>query len=320
VRDTLGKSHRIRSRAAAVLALGAAAVIVAGPCAKAGGETVALPAGDDAPEPALIGERLSHGYPGIVRGVEGGNVVLWDGVRLPLDDGRGKKSFEAWLSAPDIADMFALAYPPGPLDAPAAANFDPGRARNAAFFKKVYGDCRVGGVKPALVDVTWLPRKAGQVLKVTSINGVAARFAAISAELDELPPEFDGFLFPAAGAYNCRNIAGTNTPSAHGYGIAIDIAVRHASYWRWEGGKGGAAPAYRNKVPMEIVRVFEKHGFIWGGKWNHFDTMHFEYRPELLAPVEDVRSPGGTAGAPAPPGGPAPEASSTGRPRPASAR
>jgi hypothetical protein len=30
------------------------------------------------------------------------------------------------------------------------------------------------------------------------------------------------------------------------------------------------------------VRVFEKHGFIWGGAWYHYDTMHFEYRPELL--------------------------------------
>ncbi|MEJ2663631.1 MAG: M15 family metallopeptidase, partial [Spirochaetia bacterium] len=27
---------------------------------------------------------------------------------------------------------------------------------------------------------------------------------------------------------------------------------------------------------------FEKYGFIWGGKWYHYDTMHFEYRPELL--------------------------------------
>ena len=33
---------------------------------------------------------------------------------------------------------------------------------------------------------------------------------------------------------------------------------------------------------MEIVRIFEKHGFIWGGRWYHYDTMHFEYRPELL--------------------------------------
>ena len=29
----------------------------------------------------------------------------------------------------------------------------------------------------------------------------------------------------------------------------------------------------------------EKHGFIWGGRWYHYDTMHFEYRPELLVPA-----------------------------------
>ncbi|WP_228384801.1 M15 family metallopeptidase [Campylobacter pinnipediorum] len=28
--------------------------------------------------------------------------------------------------------------------------------------------------------------------------------------------------------------------------------------------------------------IFEKNGFIWGGRWKHFDTMHFEYRPEFL--------------------------------------
>ena len=32
-----------------------------------------------------------------------------------------------------------------------------------------------------------------------------------------------------------------------------------------------------------VVEVFEKHGFIWGGKWYHYDTMHFEYRPEIIA-------------------------------------
>src|SRR6516225_8786638 len=38
----------------------------------------------------------------------------------------------------------------------------------------------------------------------------------------------------------------------------------------------------KNEVPWEIVRIFEKHGFIWGGKWYHYDTMHFSYRPEML--------------------------------------
>ena len=39
---------------------------------------------------------------------------------------------------------------------------------------------------------------------------------------------------------------------------------------------------YKNEIPWEIVRVFEAHGFVWGGKWYHYDTMHFEYRPEIL--------------------------------------
>jgi hypothetical protein len=26
----------------------------------------------------------------------------------------------------------------------------------------------------------------------------------------------------------------------------------------------------------------EEEGFIWGGKWPMYDTMHFEYRPELI--------------------------------------
>ena len=45
----------------------------------------------------------------------------------------------------------------------------------------------------------------------------------------------------------------------------------------------GAEPVWKNQMPAAIIRVFEKHGFIWGGYWYHFDTMHFEYRPELLA-------------------------------------
>jgi hypothetical protein len=31
-----------------------------------------------------------------------------------------------------------------------------------------------------------------------------------------------------------------------------------------------------------VIRIFESFGFIWGGKWRYYDTMHFEYRPEIL--------------------------------------
>jgi len=40
--------------------------------------------------------------------------------------------------------------------------------------------------------------------------------------------------------------------------------------------------ARRWMVPTPVVEAFERHGFVWGGKWLFFDTMHFEYRPEVL--------------------------------------
>ena len=30
-----------------------------------------------------------------------------------------------------------------------------------------------------------------------------------------------------------------------------------------------------------MIQIFEAEGFIWGGKWDFYDNMHFEYRPEL---------------------------------------
>ena len=44
--------------------------------------------------------------------------------------------------------------------------------------------------------------------------------------------------------------------------------------------------ALQTAYPREIVAAFEAQGFIWGGKWYHYDIMHFEYRPELLAKAQ----------------------------------
>lgn len=230
--------------------------------------------------------RLIAAYPHALDRIDGGYLIWRDGTRMPLDDGKGEKTFAAWLDDPDIEDMLARDYPRGDSRARPTKNSDPGRARNAAFFSHLYGDCRKGEVEKNLVEVAWLPKRSRQRLKVTRIAGAADRLAAISRELDELPARFDPYLLPAAGTYNCRVIAGTDRVSPHGYGIAIDIAVKHSHYWRWSKPARDGGPVYRNDIPPEIVRVFERHGFIWGGKWYHYDTMHFEYRPELLPPQE----------------------------------
>ena len=202
---------------------------------------------------------------------------------MQFDDGKGAKDFNTLLQAPDIKDMFAIAYSKIWRSAPPALNEDPGRIRNDAFFKKMYGDCDKGEVTHNLVEITWLPNRLGARLKITKVNDVAEQLAAVSRALDELPQRFMPFLLPPAGTYSCRPIAGTQRASAHGLGIAVDIATRHSHYWRWSKPDADGYLTYRNEIPREIVDIFEKHGFIWGGKWYHYDTMHFEYRPEILA-------------------------------------
>jgi hypothetical protein len=73
--------------------------------------------------------------------------------------------------------------------------------------------------------------------------------------------------------------------SAHGHGIAIDVALKRAPYWRDAKPEPTGGIAFKNEIPIEIVRIFERHGFVWGGRWYHYDTMHFEYRPELVGAV-----------------------------------
>ena len=229
--------------------------------------------------------RLVAAYPEFLASIDGNDLVWKDGTRMAVDDGKGIKDHAARLAGADIKDMFAQPYRAGPMSSPPTSNEDPGRARNAALFDKMYGDCTKGETANHLVDVVWLPKKWGKILKVTRINGVADKLAAVSRELDALPAKFDAYLFPSAGAYNCRVIAGTTRTSAHGHGIAIDIATKPAHYWQWSGAKAGGTIPYKNALPPEIVEIFERHGFIWGGKWYHYDTMHFEYRPELLPPM-----------------------------------
>jgi hypothetical protein len=239
----------------------------------------AVLAGELAPEEA--GRRLKEAYPDHIAAVEAGAIVWRDGARIPIDDGRGVKPFDDLVRAPDLQDIFAIPYPTGPLGPP-EKDADPGRARPKAFFDRMYGNCRTGEVQRNLVDVAWMPTRGRTTLKVTRVNGVADKLKAVSDELERLPRSFDGYLNPVAGTYACRMIAGTERLSTHGHGIAIDLALTHSDYWRWSKPDADKRYAWKNKIPEVIVRIFEKHGFIWGGRWYHYDTMHFEYRPELL--------------------------------------
>jgi hypothetical protein len=87
-----------------------------------------------------------------------------------------------------------------------------------------------------------------------------------------------------------RNIATSENRSYHAYGAAIDLVPKSSSgleiYWLWTSGKNiewWTVPySGRLHPPDEVIKAFESFGFIWGGKWRYYDTIHFEYRPELL--------------------------------------
>ena len=88
-----------------------------------------------------------------------------------------------------------------------------------------------------------------------------------------------------------RDIAKSQTRSLHGFGLAVDLVPRSYGgrhvYWQWSRvldreGWYRIPLSQRWSPPQPVIEAFEHHGFVWGGKWSRFDTVHFEYRPEIL--------------------------------------
>jgi hypothetical protein len=216
-------------------------------------------------------------YPKTVKEIKENKVYFQSGKVLTYDD-KQKKNSQELLENPDIEDQLHYVYNQGE----ASYNTDAGRIRNDAFFKEMYGKT-AKDVQANLTTVIWCPSIVGQKLQFSKINGANLALEKVSAELDQ-HPEWKQYLSSIGGTFNWRVISGTQRLSAHAFGITIDINTAYSNYWQWDCGcKNEDAPlGYKNRIPMGIVEVFEKHGFIWGGRWKHYDTMHFEYRPEFF--------------------------------------
>jgi hypothetical protein len=227
-------------------------------------------------------DRLVRYYSDTIRAHDDAFLYLNNGTKFQISDHRADKTFQELLEKPDIADMFYAPYPMGTIPKQPDKNMDPGRVRFEPLFGAMYGDCRKNEVTKSLHTIKWLPKHGGGSVTITRINGVDKALEAASLDLDQLPDDLIKYLKPSSGTYNCRVVAGTNYMSMHAYAAAIDINGKYANYWRWTLNDRGE-PKWTNQIPITIVRIFEKRGFIWGGYWYHYDTMHFEYRPELLS-------------------------------------
>ncbi len=200
---------------------------------------------------------------------------------MDIDDGKSYQDHETWLNNADLRDQVLQCYHKTTAGQPPAVNHDPGRARYEPFFYKMYGASKAA-VAAKLTTIQWLPGVVNARLRVTTVNGIDKKLTAISNELLRLPAKYHKYLKNPGGTFNWRTIAGTSRISTHSFGITIDINVTESHYWRNARPDKNGQYSYRNNIPLEIVNIFEKYGFIWGGRWYHYDTMHFEYRPELL--------------------------------------
>jgi hypothetical protein len=228
-------------------------------------------------------------YPRQFSATDKPNVLAWkDGTETAYDDGVVKTSFDERLKKASPKDQMSLPYPCGwPMREP-AKDEDPGRIRCEALLRKMYGTS-AAEVEHSLVDVAWPTGGGSKKVRFTRVNDAAHALEQVAEEIKALPKDVRQYVANPQGTFNWRVVAGEDRPSPHSYGIAIDFQLPQPlyRYWRWDAKGAADAPAYPQNVPKDerlgqIVTAFERHGFIWGGKWRHYDTMHFEYRPELV--------------------------------------
>lgn len=212
--------------------------------------------------------------------IDGGMFIPWRAsAKAPPFD--GGEDFEEGEEVVDLESIYKVPYVAGPivtLDATdAGAIDDPGRVRIEQLFLTTYGQSR-DEVFDHLGKVRFFGlRYPFHELAAEPLRRVVARLEPAVKENPKLKP----FLTNIGGTFIWRKIARSKNLSTHAFAIAIDINVDRAHYWRWQ--KRGEPLKWQNKIPQVVVDAFEAEGFIWGGRWLHYDTMHFEYRPELLS-------------------------------------
>ena len=208
------------------------------------------------------------------------------GQTYPFNPQQTYKNYEDELDFADLYSQLRVLYSTGLMKSPPDHQADPGRLRHQPLFLDMYGH-HASAVTANLVQIDWAPCRCQ--VQFSKVNGAASALQAVGDEIEKAGLGY--YVAQPLGTFNWRNIAGTQRLSMHAFGIAIDFKLPRSlgRYWRWDLGR----ISYTNKqnwYPLEIlqdealnqvVRIFESHGFIWGGKWWHYDSIHFEYRPEL---------------------------------------
>jgi hypothetical protein len=256
---------------------------------------------------AAYGERLG---PAVFQ--DGDWTLEMDGVRWYYAGGRFLTQDDA-AKPEDFRPQFLYRYSPEPSDGTggvspwqSTANRIISRRETLASYRPFRPFGSPGGTRSPFFDTLWQARNRTEAFAHQQWIGflgrqvhihriIAAPLGRVDArirELAETDPEIPLWLnsLDSITGWNWRNIAGSASRSFHSYGAAVDLLMKteagRETYWQWTAAKGidwRTVPSDKKQnPPVTVIRAFEDQGFIWGGRWSRYDTMHFEYHPELL--------------------------------------
>jgi len=248
--------------------------------------------------------ELFQGYSSLIKEITLDKVIFKNGDEFNWRPPKGLRTETDVLNKPSLIEQFLPIYVPG-KEWQSHPDHDghAGRFRELNFFKTIFGHSEKE-VAEKLVSIKWLEKSfKNKTILVTNALNIADVFQQLSIALEKLPGSVKStFLEEISGTFKWRVIAGTDRLSAHSFGMTLDLDCKQCEYWLWDYRKERGIdekmtikeenilakdlPQWRNRVPFEIVEIFERHGFIWGGKFGKYDTMHFEYRPEFFVRPE----------------------------------
>jgi hypothetical protein len=158
------------------------------------------------------------------------------------------------------------------------------------------GPSAPGAPEPSESSAASAQRGASRDGTITTKSGQSARVASQYATkfqgfIDDL--EASGYKIKSLGGFANRNIAGTNTPSWHAKGMAIDInpGTNPVTY-----GQKGRKP--QTDMPSNVQAMAAKYGLGWGGAWDgeKQDSMHFSLGEGPGAELRGKRNEAGLGG------------------------
>lgn len=147
-----------------------------------------------------------------------------------------------------------------------------GNNGGGATVNKSWERTNIVSIKPPYRMVTaWAPYAA--IKEIRCHKKVADDLLAILTEIKDHYGSQDAIekarMHFYGGCYVYRLKRGGSTLSIHSWGCAIDLdPVKNGFGVKYKPNSG--------MMPLEVVRIFEDHGWTWGGLWRTGDAMHFQ--------------------------------------------